>query len=207
MSNQHIRLFMKTKKNQEHRSLKEIGFTLIEILVVVAILGILSSLLLVAVRSALERARFIKAKSELRSIEKALYLYMLDHNFNYPADVSRGMPSGLENYLASGQWPNPPWLNSYYDWDYWDSNSSNSDAGTLSYPPEGEVYQISVRFCEPDDSDACTFPKESWADNFDYYSSAYWCLSGSCRAHGGMPYDHPGCCIGGVCPSDQPRCE
>lgn len=188
-------------------SLEKSGFTLMELLVVVSIITILSSLLLVAVRRGIERAYYIKAKAELRSIEKALYLYMLRNNFNYPADVGRGLPSGLEDYLASDEWPDPPWLNSHYDWDYWDSNSDNPDAGSLSYPPEGEVYQISVRFCEHNDLSTCTFPKETWADNFDYYSAAYWCLSGPCRAHGGIPYNHPGCCIGGVCPSDQPRCE
>ncbi len=195
------------KKKRESYNLQKAGFTLIELLVVVAILAILSSLLLAAVRKAIDRAYYARAKGELRSIEKALHLYMLDHNFNYPADVDRGMPSGLEDYLASSDWPDPPWLNSFYDWDYWDSNSNNPDAGTLSYPPEGEVYQISIRFCEYNDPDSCTFPKESWADDFDYYSSAFWCLSGPCRSHGSMPYDHPGCCIGGVCPPDMPRCE
>lgn len=186
----------------------EKGFTLIELLVVIGVIGILGSGILILIKSAYLKAYQAKSKAELKSIAQAIHLYMTDNNFNYPADVSRDLPSGLEEYLSSKpNWPKAPWPDSVFDWDYWDSNADNPDAGTLSFPPTGRVYQISVRFCPLNNPSACHFPEEEWASNFDYYSSAYWCLEGSCRAHGSMPFDHPGCCLGGNCPAGAERCE
>lgn len=184
------------------------GFTLIELLVVIAIIGILSSAAIYGVRKARDKAYLARSKAELSSMEKAIHLYMLDNNFNYPPDTGRGMPPGLEEYLTSApDWPNAPWPGSFFDWDYWDPDGTNPDAGTLAYPPDEVVYQITVRFCEAGDPSSCRFPGEEWAEDFDVNSGAYWCISGPCRAHGSEPFDHPGCCIGGNCPSGAPKCQ
>jgi len=185
-----------------------LAFTLIELLVVIAIIGLLASISFLAIKEAYRVVYFNKSKAELRSIAQAIHLYMLDHNFDYPPDVVRDMPSGLEEYLTSNpRWPKAPWADSFYDWDYWDSDPGNPDAGSLSFPPEGEVYQISIRFCKYDQPETCRFPDEEWAADFDYWSSAYWCVSGPCRAHGSKPFDHPGCCIGGGCQPGAVLCQ
>ena len=163
------------------------GFTLIELLVVISIIGILSTLILPSFISARNAAYQARAKAELRQVATALELYANDHG-GYPPDANRDLPPGLEAYLAGDNWPKAPWPGSVYDWDSW----SPSD---LTYDPKQQVYQISIRFCPLNQPNACTFPDEPWAQNFDYYSAAYYCVSGPCRAHSTLPIDHPAYCI------------
>jgi type II secretion system protein G len=61
------------------------GFTLIELLVVVSIIGMLSSIILVSVQSARNKARDAKLILEIKELTKAMELYRLDNN-SYPAD-------------------------------------------------------------------------------------------------------------------------
>lgn len=60
------------------------GFTLIEIMVVVVIIGILATLIVPKIISRPEEARIVKAKTDVRAIESALELYRLDNGF-YPS--------------------------------------------------------------------------------------------------------------------------
>ncbi|NKB76379.1 MAG: type II secretion system protein GspG [Gammaproteobacteria bacterium] len=59
------------------------GFTLIEIMVVVVIIGILSTLILPRVLGRQEQAFVTKATSDIQSLTNALKLYKLD-NYKYP---------------------------------------------------------------------------------------------------------------------------
>lgn len=59
------------------------GFTLIELMVVIVILGILATFLVPKIMSRPDEARIIKAKNDIRAIESALKLYKLD-NGPYP---------------------------------------------------------------------------------------------------------------------------
>ena len=59
------------------------GFTLIEILVVIVIIGLLATFLVPNIIKKVDEARVTKAKSDIRSFESALDMYRLD-NGNYP---------------------------------------------------------------------------------------------------------------------------
>lgn len=59
------------------------GFTLVELLVVISIIGILSSLATVSVNIARVRARDAKRKADISQVRLALYLYY-DDNLEYP---------------------------------------------------------------------------------------------------------------------------
>lgn len=99
------------------------GFTLIEIMVVVVIIGLLSALVVPAVIERTGDARVTKAKNDVRSIGNALQLYKLD-NFNYPS-TQQGLqalviqPQGeppARNWQKGGyieKLPNDPWGNPY----------------------------------------------------------------------------------------------
>ena len=164
------------------------GFTLIELLVVIAIIGILASITILSYGKTIEKSRYARAQSELGSIANGFKMYASDHNGEYPADVSRDLPPELENYISIQEsWPKAAWPDSVFDWDNWTD------------PNTGEpIYQISVRFCPANpvgSIEFCKFPNETWATNFDCYSSAYWCIQGPCRAHISQPIDHPSWCI------------
>ncbi|MFT4045351.1 MAG: type II secretion system major pseudopilin GspG [Solimonas sp.] len=99
------------------------GFTLIEIMVVVIILGILAAMVVPKIMDKPDQARVVKAKQDIRALESALNLYKLD-NFNYPS-TQQGLealvvrPSGdpePKNYKAGGYiqtLPKDPWGNPY----------------------------------------------------------------------------------------------
>ncbi len=67
------------------------GFTLLEIIVVVAIIAILAAYIAPKVAGRVDDARISKAKSDIRVLESSLELYNLD-NFVYPSS-SQGSDS------------------------------------------------------------------------------------------------------------------
>lgn len=96
------------------------GFTLIEVMVVVIILGILAAIVVPKVMDRPDMARITKAKQDIRALESALNLYRLD-NFVYPSTddglqslVDR--PSNAKNWKQGGyldRLPKDPWGNEY----------------------------------------------------------------------------------------------
>jgi len=74
------------KKNQ--------GFTLIEIIVVVVIIGILASFIAPKFLGRTDEARVVKAKSDIQQIQSALNLYKLD-NYVYPT-TDQGLQALVE---------------------------------------------------------------------------------------------------------------
>ena len=82
------------------------GFTLIEVMVVIVILGILAAVVVPRVMDAPDRARVAKAKQDILALESALALYRLD-NFNYPS-TDQGLEALVERPLgepAANHWP------------------------------------------------------------------------------------------------------
>lgn len=59
------------------------GFTLIEVMVVIVILGILAALVVPRIMDQPAKARITKAQADIRALESALKMYKLD-NFQYP---------------------------------------------------------------------------------------------------------------------------
>ena len=99
------------------------GFSLVEILVVLVILGLLVSVVAPTVLNRADEARVQKVYADFANIETALKLYRLD-NFNYPS-TEQGLealvaPSGLDpqprNFKQGGyleRTPMDPWGRPY----------------------------------------------------------------------------------------------
>ena len=66
------------------------GFTLIELLIVIAIIGILSSVVLASLNNARMKARDAERKSDMRAVLNALDLYALDNGGKYPVAANPG---------------------------------------------------------------------------------------------------------------------
>ncbi len=105
------------------KQMKQGGFTLIEIMVVVVIIGILAALVGPQILSKPDQARVQAATSQVAALSNALNLYRLD-NHNYPS-TEQGLealiqkPSGFpeaKNWDPEGYFPNvpiDPWGNPY----------------------------------------------------------------------------------------------
>ena len=92
------------------------GFTLIEILVVCAIIGVLAAIVIVNTARARERSNYSKVFSDMAEIEKAVSLYYIKMDV-YPAEASTTstLPPSLSNYLP--KWPVSPCTGYSYDYD------------------------------------------------------------------------------------------
>jgi general secretion pathway protein G len=108
---------------RERRRARATGFTLIEILVVIVILGILAALIVPRVLERPDEARVVAAKSDIAAIMQALKIYRLD-NPRYPtteqglaALVTRPTQAPVPpNWKASGyldRLPKDPWGHNY----------------------------------------------------------------------------------------------
>ena len=98
------------------------GFTLIEIMVVVIILGILAAIVAPNVIGRIDDAQAARVQQDLRGIENALKLYRLD-NFSYPTSeqgldalVTKPADPNIRNWKTGGylgRLPKDPWGNPY----------------------------------------------------------------------------------------------
>ena len=68
------------------------GFTLVELLVVMAIVGVLAAILFPALTKAKEAARISECLSNIRQVGKALHLYMDQYDSHFPPAAPWGIP-------------------------------------------------------------------------------------------------------------------
>jgi general secretion pathway protein G len=118
------------------------GFTLVEVMVVVVILGILAAIIVPKIMSRPEQARIVKAKQDILAIQSALDLYKLDNSF-YPS-TDQGLqalvtkPSNSpapQNWKSDGylqKVPSDPWGESYQ------YMNENEKLRIFSYGPKGK---------------------------------------------------------------------
>ncbi|MEE9447082.1 MAG: type II secretion system major pseudopilin GspG [Arenicellales bacterium] len=105
---------------------KQSGFTLIEIMVVVVIIGMLATMILPKVLGRQDEAFIAKAKSDIRAISSSVKLYKLD-NFKYPSALSELVSGGAKGRGYLDKVPKDPWgkeyqytsSGSHLDFDVW----------------------------------------------------------------------------------------
>jgi general secretion pathway protein G len=127
------------------------GFTLIEIMAVVLIIGLLGTIVGTAIFGQIDRARVTTARSQMKQIEAALDFYRMD-NGRYPS-TDQGLEALVqpptiepiprnyrpEGYLQGGRVPRDPWDSPYgylapgernpYSFDLWSLGADGQPGG------------------------------------------------------------------------------
>lgn len=127
------------------RNNKQRGFTLIEIMVVLVILGVMAALVVPRVLGRTDDARKVAAKSDISSIMNALKLYNLD-NLRYPT-IQQGLqalankpniapiPTSYKDGGYLDKLPTDPWGNAYQ----YQNPGKHGEIDVYSYGPDGET--------------------------------------------------------------------
>lgn len=122
-------MFIKRIFNLRKRS----AFTLIELLIVVAIIGVLATLAIIALQNARSKSRDAKRIADIKQIQTSLELFFTDNGF-YPTAVTSTIASGSAVYMAAlPTAPTPV------------DGSCSSTTNAYTYSSDGSTYSIS--FC------------------------------------------------------------
>lgn len=110
-----------SNKKRGKKNKNDAGFTLVELLVVLAIIGLLLAVGTPQVLKYLSSAKVDAAKTQISNFESALELYFID-NGNYPSD-QEGLDSLVRKPSSAERWNGPyiklkgdikdPWGNPY----------------------------------------------------------------------------------------------
>jgi len=137
-------------RNEERKMIKrksnDRGFTLIEIMIVIVILGILAWQVVPRIMGKPEEARRLKARMDIASLETALKMYKLDNGV-YPS-TEQGLQALIEaptigqlprkwrkgGYLEKGRVPMDPWENEFI----YLSPGLHGDFDLIAYGNDGE---------------------------------------------------------------------
>ena len=106
-----------------YKNMRQSGFTLIEIMVVIVILGILAAVVVPNFLGSPDEARMVKARQDIRAIQTAMDLYKL-HNYSYPTNdqgiealvskpTSDPIPKNYPQDPYLPKLPKDPWQNPY----------------------------------------------------------------------------------------------
>lgn len=109
---------MKRRRNSQD------GFTLIEIMVVILILGLLATIVVQSLRGATDKAKRVKAQADISELKTALDRYYLDNGFYPTTDqglnslVSAPTVGKIPSSYESGGYiqgvPRDPWGSNYF---------------------------------------------------------------------------------------------
>ena len=146
-------------RHKKEKIVNNRGFTLIEIMVVVVIIGIMASVISYNLLGNVDKARVTKAKNDMMMFSNALTMYNIDNNM-YPT-TEQGLKALIEQptsdpiptswqpggYLRLSTMPNDPWDTPYI---YRSSGDNGEDFVIISLGKDkregGEDYNTDIRY-------------------------------------------------------------
>ncbi len=114
-------MFLRSAPNYAVGSLRERpiprrhGYTLVEIMVVVVIIGLLAAIAIPAFKRVQERSAASRIANDLRQYAEAIQRYNLENGQWPPSGAVGTIPVGLESYLPAG-FTNPSPIGGQYSW-------------------------------------------------------------------------------------------
>jgi len=129
------------------RRSREAGFSLLELLIVCAVIGIIANIMIPALYSALYRAKAARIMEDYNLVRTMASQHYADHSF-YPPETGPGVePPELASYLQGRLiWTHPDYQ---YDWELWVDNSGNP-----TQPSTGVIVGFSIVTYDPALADA-----------------------------------------------------
>lgn len=121
-----------TKGVKTLRNTNQKGFTLIELLVVIAIIGLLASVVLLALNSARAKSRDARRVADVRQISSAMELYFNDNSI-YPPVTASLVPTYMGSFPTA---PGPQ-----------DGPCADAAANAYTYATVSSSTDYTLRFC------------------------------------------------------------
>lgn len=122
------------------------GFTLVEIMIVVAIISLLGAMAIPSLKHARERAQAVTLAAELRAISDGIEMYWAEHN--KPAGISAkwgysGYPDGMDLYFPKrNDWQTGPVTGGRWLWYYYPNHPWGFDSFLCLYQSQMTSDQI-----------------------------------------------------------------
>ncbi|WP_180079576.1 MULTISPECIES: type II secretion system major pseudopilin GspG [unclassified Acinetobacter] len=121
---------------QKIKNMKQQGFTLIEVMVVIVILGVLAALIVPNVMGRGEKAKVDTTAITLKTVAGALKQYKID-NGKYPSMQDGGLNALITKPESAKNWLPDGYLNGQYPKDSWDNDIQYVIPGS-----EGRPYDL-----------------------------------------------------------------
>jgi general secretion pathway protein G len=121
-----------TRPGSKSHSSRQAGFTLLELMVIIVILGVLAGLVVPRLMDQPDKARQVKAKMQIESLSLAVQQYKLETG-KYPS-TQQGLSILVPEYLPS--LPKDPWDNAY---NYKSPGEDNHDFEIVSHGADGKT--------------------------------------------------------------------
>lgn len=132
---------------------KKHGFTLIELMIVVAIIGLLATISFPAMQKARNRSRAIRFARDIKTAGHAFIRYSFDTGA-YPSDkIPSQMPDGMSEYLGTFPWTDETVVGGHWDWDY---EQFGTKAGVSVHMPKWNDDQMQIIDSVMDDGNLST---------------------------------------------------
>lgn len=139
-----------------HMKARRAGFTLVEIMIAVAIIGLLAAIAIPNFRKARESARVTVVANDLRVFGDAFCQYCIIRG-RYPVDTHNTLPPGMEEYISQSSWEGDA-LGGQYNWEgpSWGEGGGYNYAGISLFEPTAPLETLQLLDKTIDDGDLST---------------------------------------------------